>query len=205
MGVAPDMLPRIFDLFTQTDRTLARAQGGLGLGLALVRSLVKLHGGSVQAFSDGPGRGSEFVVRLPGLPEARCLEDAESVYDLKAPSPSRRVLVVEDNVDAAQSLALLLELSGHEVAVAHDGPEALTTAEALQPQVVLLDIGLPGMDGYEVARRLRENPVLEHVLLVALTGYGSEQDRLQSQKAGIDYHLVKPADPLALQNLLAST
>ncbi len=205
MGIAADMLLHIFDLFTQADQALARSQGGLGIGLALVRSLVQLHGGSVRAFSDGPGFGSEFVVRLPVLPEGRCPKGAEPVVDLSAPSPCRRVLVVEDNVDAAQSLALLLKLSGHEMAVAHDGPAALTVAAGFQPHVVFLDIGLPGMDGYEVARQLRKHPGLEDVLLVALTGYGSQEDRHRSQDAGIDYHLIKPADPLALQKLLAGT
>jgi signal transduction histidine kinase/CheY-like chemotaxis protein len=205
MGIAAEILPRIFEMFTQADQAPARSHGGLGIGLALVRSLVELHGGNVQAFSSGLGLGSEFVVRLPVVPEPRCrVEERGEEFDLGRPSPCRRVLVVDDNVDAARSLAMVLELSGHEVHLAHDGLVALTTAQDFQPQIVFLDIGLPGMDGYEVARRLRKNPLLDELLLVALSGYASEEDRVRSQNAGIDYHLVKPADPCALQMLLAA-
>jgi signal transduction histidine kinase/CheY-like chemotaxis protein len=205
IGMAADMLPRVFDLFTQAEGTLDRAQGGLGIGLTLVRNLVELHGGSVQAFSGGLNEGSEFVVRLPLLPETPPPEEGKGKETGRgAVSPSRRLLVVDDNVDAAESLADWLELTGHEVRTAHDGPAALEAAHAYQPEVVLLDLGLPRMDGYEVARRLRESLAAKNVVLVALTGYGREEDRHRSREAGFDYHLVKPVDVGGLQQLLAS-
>ena len=202
VGIAPEMLPRVFDLFTQVERTLDRAQGGLGIGLTLVRSLVELHGGSVQAFSGGVGAGSEFVVRLPARADA---EDRgrETRPGVAAPVTPRRILVVDDNLDSAETLAQLLQLSGHQARTAHNGPGALAAAGAFRPEVVLLDIGLPGMDGYEVARRLRAGPGGEKMLLVAQTGYGQEEDRCRSRQAGFDAHLVKPVDPGALQALLA--
>ncbi len=214
MGIPAEMLPHVFDLFTQGERALDRSQGGLGIGLTLVRSLVELHGGSVQAFSAGPDQGSEFVVRLPVLPRFQARSPARSPARFPARSASkggatrkrsasarRRVLVVEDNADAAMSLALLLQFEGHEVRMAHDGPAALELARTFGPEVVLLDIGLPGLDGYEVARRLRED-FKETVLLVAQTGYGQDEDRRRSQEAGFDHHLVKPVDPHALMVLL---
>jgi signal transduction histidine kinase len=203
MGIPPEMLPRIFDLFTQADRTLDRAQGGLGIGLTLVRRLVMMHGGSVAAFSQGPGKGSEFVVRLPqyrgGAPPVH-VADAESA---SAEIVSRRILVVDDNQDSALSLAMLLRLSGNEVVTAHDGPTALALASGFRPELALLDIGLPGMDGYELARRLRELPGLTGLRLAALTGYGSDEDRRRSRTAGFNLHLVKPVEMEALQALLA--
>jgi PAS domain S-box-containing protein len=204
MGIPADMLPKVFDLFTQEDRTYDRAQGGLGIGLTLVRTLVDLHGGSVEAKSDGPGKGSEFVVRLPlavgrlGLPD-RC--PRAGVPATVAP---RRILVVDDSRDAADSLGLLLKFLGAEVHTAHDGPAALEALETHRPSVVLLDIGLPGMDGFEVARQARQRPEGRDVTLIALTGWGQEEDRRQSREVGIDHHLVKPVDLGALQALLAS-
>lgn len=201
-GLPPEMLPRVFDLFTQAESTLDRAQGGLGIGLTLVRSLVEMHGGSVQALSAGPGQGSEFVVRLPALagePEAR----AGAGPAAAAPVAPRRVLVVDDNADSAESLALLLRLSGHQARTAYNGTSALAAARAFSPQVVLLDIGLPGMDGYEVARRLRAGAGGEKMVLVAQTGYGQEDDHRRSRQAGFDAHLVKPVDPGVLEALLA--
>jgi PAS domain S-box-containing protein len=200
IGMAPEMLTRAFDLFVQADRSLDRSQGGLGIGLTLVRSLVQMHGGSVQAFSDGPGRGSELVVRLPLARQA--LPAGPAPKARRGPGPCRRILVVDDNVDSAESLALFLGMAGHEVRTAHDGPAALELARTYQPEVVLLDISMPGMDGYEVARRLRQEPGLEKVRLVALTGYGQDEDRRRSQEAAINFHLVKPAEPEALQALL---
>ena len=200
-GIPEDMLSSIFELFTQLDRSLDRAQGGLGIGLTLVRSLVALHGGRVQAFSAGPNKGSEFVVRLRALAETRPQEQSEESGECPVPCAPRRVLVVDDNADGADSLALHLRLSGHEVQVAYSGPAALKVAEPFRPDVVLLDIGLPGMDGYEVARRLRQQPGLADVVLVAVTGYGTDEDRSRSQEAGFDAHLVKPVDADALPPL----
>jgi two-component system CheB/CheR fusion protein len=196
-----EMLARAFDLFAQAEDSLDRSQGGLGIGLTLVRSLVQMHHGSVQAFSEGPGKGSEFVVHLPVMQHS--LPTGSAPRGRSGPAPSRRILVVDDNIDAAETLAVLLRMAGHEVRTAHDGPAALDAARTYQPEVVLLDIGMPAMDGYEVARRVRQVPGMEKVLLVALTGYGQEDDRRRSRDAGIDHHLVKPADMEALQAVVA--
>ncbi|MBX9583697.1 MAG: response regulator [Gemmataceae bacterium] len=202
-GIAADMLPRVFDLFTQVDRTLDRSQGGLGVGLTLVRRLAELHGGWVRASSGGPGAGSEFEVRLPAL-AAGAAKPGANGRPRRAARPNYRVLVVDDNADAADSLALLLELAGDTVRTAGSGPRALEVAGSFRPEVVLLDIGLPGMDGYEVARRLRGQPDGGRVLLVALTGYGRDDDRRRAAEAGFDHHLTKPADPAAVNHLLAA-
>jgi len=214
IGMAPETLPRVFDLFMQGDRSLERARGGLGIGLTLVRRLVELHGGRVEAHSAGPGEGSEFVVRLPVLPagdakaEGRGGGEDSPVADAARPpvaAAPRRILVVDDSVDAAESLAILLRLQGHDVRVAHDGPAALAAAAAFHPEVVLLDIGLPGLDGYEVARRLRRRRRMAKALLVALTGYGQEEDRHRALEAGFDHHLIKPVIPQAVYELVASS
>jgi len=206
IGIAPELLPRVFDLFTQADRSLDRSQGGLGIGLTLVRRLVELHGGSVAVDSPGLGLGTEFVVRLPlGLdPADEGTPGGENPEPAGAPAdaPPKRVLVVDDNVEGAKLLARLLKAYGHLPEVAYDGPSALEAARADRPDVVLLDIGLPGMDGYEVARRLRGMAGLDRAFLIALTGYGREDDRDRSQQAGIDLHLVKPVDPKTLADLL---
>jgi PAS domain S-box-containing protein len=204
-GIAPDLLPRIFDLFVQEDRSLARSHGGLGIGLTLVRSLVERHGGKVEARSEGPGRGSELVVRLPLLSTgARAAEQPARPADTPAQPGPARVLLVEDNVDAADALAELLRMWGHEVEVVHDGASAVAKAGEARPDVVLLDIGLPGMDGYQVAGALRALPHLQGALLVALTGYGQEADRKRSAAAGFDHHLVKPVDLEELKRLIAT-
>ena len=204
VGIPPNMLASIFDLFTQVDRSLDRSQGGLGIGLTLARRLVEMHGGRVAVSSAGANQGSEFVVRLPVLARPPGPESAKNGdYDPAAGAAPRRVLIVDDNVDGAQSLGLMLQLAGHEVCIVHDGPTALKTAPDFRPDVVLLDIGLPEMDGYEVARRLRELPELVDVLLVALTGYGQEEDRQRGREAGLHHHLVKPVDPSVLTRLLA--
>jgi signal transduction histidine kinase/ActR/RegA family two-component response regulator len=202
VGIPPDMLPKVFDLFTQVDRTVDRSQGGLGIGLTLVRTLVEMHGGTVEASSDGIGTGSEFVVRLPALP-AGAVGRAGSGAEAGAPPAAYRVLVVDDNPDARDSLAELLRLTGHEVRTAPTGPKAIEVARAWRPDVALLDLGLPGMDGYEVARVLRAEPFGGSLLLVALTGYGQDEDRRRTQEVGFDHHLTKPADPHGLARLLA--
>jgi CheY-like chemotaxis protein len=206
IGMTADMLPRVFELFTQAEPALDRSHGGLGIGLTLVRLLVELHGGRVEARSDGPGKGSEFIVRLPCLrkptPLSRRPEPVQAGYSTSSP---RRILVVDDNVDAAGSLSALLEHAGHEVRTTHDGPGALEEARTFRPEVVLLDIGLPGMDGYEVAREIRRLTWGNETLLVAVTGYGQEEDRRCSREAGFDAHLVKPVDPEALRALLSAS
>jgi PAS domain S-box-containing protein len=206
MGIPAELLTHVFDLFIQGDRTLDRSDGGLGIGLTLVRRLVEMHGGTVAATSAGPGQGSEFVVRLPALAALAAeepIKDREVAREFESNGQvCRSVLVVEDNKDGADSLAQLLTLMGHQVRVAYTGPEALQAAKLLHPQVVLLDIGLPGMNGYEVAKRLRKLPGHETTVLVAMTGYGHEEDKQRSREAGFNHHLVKPVDLNVLQGLL---
>ncbi len=202
-GIDPPILPYIFDLFIQAERTPDRSQGGLGLGLALVKSLAVLHGGRVEAHSEGLGRGSEFVVYLPCLAEA----PAANVPGASAASHGTRglkVLVVDDNIDAAQMLATLLEMNGYEVDIAYDGRSALASAVQAPPDVALLDIGLPDLDGHELARRLRAMPETTQAVLVALTGYGQVEDQRRAYKAGFDHHMAKPADLAKLLELLAN-
>ncbi|SEL08673.1 Signal transduction histidine kinase [Roseateles sp. YR242] len=194
IGVPPDLQARMFDLFVQGDRTLDRSQGGLGIGLSLVRRLMEMHGGTVAVFSDGAGRGSRFELRLPVLTE----EMARAAAPARPITQPRRILVVDDNEDAATSLAMILTLDGHTVAQAHSGPEALRHLEQTPTDVALLDIGLPGMTGYELAQRIRAQPALSALRLIALTGYGQQDDRQRAREAGFDAHLVKPTDPDAL-------
>jgi two-component system CheB/CheR fusion protein len=203
-GILAEMLPRVFDLFVQEARTLDRSQGGLGIGLALVQRLVTAQGGRVEAHSEGRGRGSEFVVRLPLLTLAESAAARQN-----EPAPARAaghcsVLVVDDNADSAETLSMLLSLAGHRVETAADGPAALARAVALRPDVVVLDIGLPGMTGYEVAQRLRAEPSTAGALLIALTGYGRPEDAQLAQAAGFDVHLVKPVAPTRLLDIVAS-
>jgi PAS domain S-box-containing protein len=208
-GISADLLPRVFDLFVQEERSLARSQGGLGIGLTLVRTLVERHGGTIEAVSEGPGRGSELRIRLPRLPAPRP-DDARPDDAAEKPAqerpagerPPARVLLVEDNLDAAGALVELLRMWGHPVETAHDGVAALRVARETRPEIVLLDIGLPGMDGYEVASRLRATSGFGALRLVALTGYGQEADRRRSRLAGFDHHLVKPVDLDLLRELL---
>jgi two-component system CheB/CheR fusion protein len=202
IGIAPEMLGEVFDLFAQVERTMDRSEGGLGIGLSLVKTLVEMHGGSVMARSAGRGKGSEFSIRLPRLPDDAAFAASEVEAGDAAPSGrSLSVLVVDDNRDAAESLALLLRLRGHHTATAHDGRKALQLALETNPDVVLLDLGLPGIDGFEVCRALREQSFPAYV--VAVTGYGREADRRRSKSAGFDAHLVKPVDPDGLVRLLA--
>ncbi|HEX5760757.1 MAG TPA: ATP-binding protein [Thermoanaerobaculia bacterium] len=204
IGIPPEMLPRIFDMFTQVDRSLERAQGGLGIGLTLARRLVEMHGGTIEAHSEGPGRGSSFTIRLPIAEASRAAAHAEMDDEPVRPGATLRILVVDDNRDAASTLGLLLELTGHEVRTAHDGLEAVAAASEFRPDVVLLDIGLPKLNGYEAARRIRRQPRGEGVVLIAITGWGQEEDKQQSKEAGFDQHIVKPVDPAALLKLISS-
>ncbi|HWP48478.1 MAG TPA: ATP-binding protein [Candidatus Limnocylindrales bacterium] len=203
IGIPPEMVDRIFDLFTQVNGSQDRLRGGLGIGLTLVRSLVELHGGKISAYSAGPGQGSEFVVQLPLLsvsPETPW-KKFQPASGGKNP-PHRRILVVDDNTDAAVSLGKLLKLWGHEVQIAQDGPTAIELATSYRPEVVLLDIDLPGINGYEVARRFRQEPQLSQVVLIALTGYGQKEDPQRAREAGFDHHFTKPINLRALQRAL---
>ncbi len=203
VGITAALLPHIFDLFTQAERTLDRSQGGLGIGLALVQRLTELHGGKVEAFSD-VGQGTEFVVRLPVM--AGESQPPELPITVISPPVTRalRVLVVDDNSDTVLSFSMLLRALGHDVRTAHDGPTGVSVALEYLPDVALLDIGLPGLNGFEVAKRIRQEPSLQKITLVALTGYGQETDRQASQDAGFNHHLVKPADFAKLQQILES-
>ncbi|WP_232540335.1 response regulator [Azohydromonas aeria] len=204
VGIEPALLPNVFDLFEQGQRSLDRSQGGLGVGLTLVQRLVQLHHGTVEARSAGPGHGSEFVVRLPCLTEMNAPALPAQADPGAAPAAAVcRVLVVDDNVDAADTVAMFLRMEGHSVETAHSGPQALERAKAFEPDVVLLDIGLPGMDGFEVVRHLRTLAATQRALVIALTGYGHKSDQQQARAAGFDHHLVKPADITALAGLIA--
>ena len=198
------MLPKLFELFIQVERTLDRSEGGLGIGLALVRRLVEMHGGSVSAHSEGPERGSEFTVRLPMIEErASAAPPTPSGHAAGAAAPGRRILVVDDNVDSAQSLAMLLEMSGNAVEMGHDGEEAVAVAERFRPDVILMDLGMPKLDGYAAARRIREQPWARRMTLIALTGWRQEDVRSPTRDAEFDAHFVKPVDFYALMRFLA--
>lgn len=202
IGIEPELLTQVFDLFTQSSRALDRSQGGLGIGLTLVRDLVEMHHGTVNVHSQGPGQGSEFIVELPLSRESVTSSDSISHHE-NLQERNLKILVVDDNVGAAQLLTLLLaKLGAHEIEKVHDGRATLDKLKTWQPDLILLDIGLPEMDGYEVARHIRNNPALNSTLLVALTGYGREEDRQQSRAAGFDEHLVKPPALEILRNLL---
>jgi PAS domain S-box-containing protein len=203
VGIAPEVLPRIFDLFTQAERSLDRSQGGLGIGLALVQRLVEMHGGTVTA-SSVLGQGSEFIVRLPVVSPPEPQKSLPPIEKAKPTVPSLRVLVVDDNVDTVTTLAMLVQESGHDVRTAFDGSAVLEAALDYRPNVVLLDIGLPGLNGFEVAKQLRQQPTLKNVVLVAMTGYGQESDRKRSKEAGFDHHLVKPGDFGKVLQILAT-
>jgi two-component system, sensor histidine kinase len=200
-GIAAELLPRVFDAFVQGERTLDRAQGGLGLGLTLVRHLAELHNGSVAVASDGPNRGSSFTVRLPRMKPANVAPQAAKEVRHKA--APQRILLIEDNRDARDTLRMMLELSGHEVFEAAEGDSGLRLLRSKRPRIALIDVGLPGIDGYDVARRYRAQAADSDVVLVALTGYGTDEARRRSHEAGFDHHLVKPVNPDVLEKLLA--
>jgi signal transduction histidine kinase/ActR/RegA family two-component response regulator len=202
LGIPQEMLPRVFELFTQVDRTLDRSQGGLGIGLTLVRSLVEMHGGTVHAASDGLGKGSEFTVTIPIIP-ADPVEAQSAMREQNRCETKFKILVVDDHPDAGDSLAMLLRIAGHKVEVVQTGEKALSVAREFAPNVAVLDIGLPGMNGYELAARLRIEPYGASMLMIALTGYGQDDDRRRTREAGFDYHLTKPANPNELASLLA--
>jgi len=201
VGIEPEMLPRIFELFAQAQQPMDRPVGGLGIGLTLSRRLVELHNGTITAASDGPGRGAEFTVRLP----VASAVPPEASPVVRGPERSRRILVIEDNDDARDSLRLLLEALGHRVVAVGDGAEGLALAQAHPPEVALIDLGLPGLDGYEVARALRASPTGKAITLIAVTGYGQAEDRQRSKEAGFDAHLVKPVSQTLLSSLIAAS
>ncbi len=203
VGIEADMLPRVFDLFAQADRHLDRSQGGLGIGLALVSKLVEMHGGTSRAVSDGPGKGSTFTISLPLIDEqGEALGEALQKAQAKTAAPMK-VLIVDDNVDSAQTSLWMLDLMGHKGTVAHEGVRALEIAQDLNPDVVLLDIGMPGMDGYEVCRQLRQMPEMKNKTVIAQTGWGQESDRQKAFAAGFDHHITKPVSLDLLTQLLA--
>jgi len=195
IGIPADMLPKVFDMFTQVDRSLERKRGGLGIGLTLVKKLVELHGGKIEARSGGTGKGCEFILWLPvPAPAVERAQPPRAPEPAETTSDARRVLVVDDNRDAADALAMLLQTYGHEVRVAYDGHDGVRAARTFRPDLVLMDIGLPGLNGYDAARAMRSEPWSHRVTLVALTGWGQDEDRRRSQEAGFDHHLVKPVD-----------
>lgn len=202
-GISKELMPHIFEPFSQEKRSLARSDGGLGIGLSVVKSLVDLHGGTIQAYSDGPGKGSKFVVRLPVLTDHTAASDPESGEPHGLSESQLRVLIVDDNEQLAHLLGQLIESFGHRVRIVNDGIPALTTAQEFKPELVLLDIGLPGIDGYEVARRLRASTEIRQPVIAAVTGYGQEEDRQRARRAGFDRHLVKPLTVGALNELFA--
>jgi signal transduction histidine kinase len=202
LGIPPDKLEEVFEMFTQVNQTLDRSQGGLGIGLALVKRLVEMHNGTVAARSVGEKQGSTFIIRMPcAAPPLNILEIAPLAPE-SASEICRRILIVDDNVDGATTLSIMLGLSGHQTRTAFSGREALAIASEFKPEVVFMDIGLPGMNGYEVVRRFREDPLLSKTFMVAVTGWGSEQDRIRSRNAGFDEHLTKPVEPAAFDDIL---
>lgn len=205
VGIAPDFLRKVFDLFTQGERTLDRSEGGLGIGLTLVRRLIEMHGGTVEALSKGLGHGSEFLVRLPYVPPVKREGDGGDDHEtLPAEAPPLRVIVVDDNVDAAKSMQIFLKMWGFDARTAHDGMSAINLVKEHRPDVVLLDIGLPKVNGYDVAAQIRALPGGDAIGLIALTGYGQDEDRRRSREVGISHHLVKPVDPNKLREILLS-
>jgi CheY-like chemotaxis protein len=203
IGIPPEMLAEVFELFAQGERSIARSEGGLGIGLTVVRSLAELHGGRVAATSEGPGRGSEFIVRLPAARRPAVERREAPPTSPDSSHKAARILVVDDNADTARGLARLLMLLGHDVRIAYDGKGALEIADQFTPEFILMDIGLPGMDGYQVVSQLRQQECGKHSVIIAVSGYGQEEDRRRSREAGFDHHLVKPVDHKVLLVLLS--
>jgi CheY-like chemotaxis protein len=201
IGIASDALKGIFEMFSQVDGASTRSDGGLGIGLSLVKGLLALHGGSIEAHSDGLGRGSEFAIRLPLAPNSSLERPADEAH-VRSVAPGRRVMIVDDNKDAGDALAMLLELAAHEVRVAYSGRGALTLAQTFRPEVAFIDIGMPDLNGYEVAQALRREPWGAQIRLVALTGWGQHDDRQRATDAGFDRHITKPVDSEAIEPLL---
>jgi CheY-like chemotaxis protein/nitrogen-specific signal transduction histidine kinase len=205
VGISAVHLPQLFEMFSQVAPALERSQGGLGIGLALVRGLVELHEGTVEAHSDGPGTGSEFRVHLPvAEPTAKKADQTSDNGRPTADAPKSRILVVDDLRDSAESLGMVLEMKGHTIRIAHDGLEAVQAAAAFRPEVILMDIGLPRMNGYEAAREIRHEPWGKKMILVAVTGWGQDDDKRRAAEAGFDHHMTKPVDPAVLEGLLTS-
>jgi CheY-like chemotaxis protein len=202
VGIPQESLPHIFDMFSQVDRTLERSTGGLGIGLALVKGLVEMHGGSVAVVSEGPGRGSTFTVELPTLAPTNKSPSVPFDLGTSPNAATRRILVVDDNRDAAQSMADMLTMIGNMVSLAHDGVEAVEIAERIRPEIVLMDVGMPRMNGYVATQRIREQAWGKDLIIVALTGWGQDADRVRSKSAGCDGHLVKPVSLIDLQKML---
>jgi signal transduction histidine kinase len=202
IGIPRDMLPKIFDTFMQVDHSLERSQGGLGIGLSLVRALVGMHNGTVEARSEGHGKGSEFIVRLSDAVATEDHSKPRDGPDFRATSSSYRILVVDDNRDSALSLAMMLKIIGHDTRTAHDGEAAVELAQSFRPDVMLLDIGLPKMNGYDACRAIRSQPWGKSIVLIALTGWGQDEDKLHSKEAGFNFHMIKPVDPEALAKIL---
>jgi CheY-like chemotaxis protein/two-component sensor histidine kinase len=203
IGIPSDKLAHIFEMFSQVDGALERSQGGLGIGLTLVKRLIEMHGGHIEARSDGLGKGAEFIVRLPVVVDAYVRCDSSHREEAAVPKSSLRILIVDDNRDGADSLAMLLRFMGNETRTAYDGQEGVDAAEEFRPAVVLLDIGLPTLDGMEACRRIRSQPWGKNIVLIAVTGWGQEEDRRLTHEAGFDHHMVKPVNPTDLMQLLA--
>jgi CheY-like chemotaxis protein len=204
VGIPPPMLPKVFEMFAQIDRSLEKSQGGLGIGLSVVKRLVEMHGGMVEAHSEGHGKGSEFTIRLPVVLSLAPKQEPDANSGQHPPRPITRcrILVADDNIDAADSLALMLDLMGNEVRMVHDGSEAVVAAAAYRPDMILLDIGMPKLNGYDACRRIREQTWGKGIFIVAITGWGQDEDKRRSQEAGFDRHLVKPVGPAEMEKLL---
>ncbi len=203
IGISPELLPRVFDMFLQADSAIERSHGGLGIGLTLVKKLVEMHDGRVEAFSEGENKGSDFVVTLPASP-MQASEGSDSEKNKPGKTAAVRVLVVDDNIDSARTLGWMLELQGHEVQLAFDAKEAMAAAEKFQPSIVMMDIGLPGMTGYELCPAMRKMPGMEDAVFIAQTGWGQEKHVRQSREAGFDHHLIKPVELNKLEQVFAS-